>query len=102
MGNLKISILAVREDGWYIYGTMKRDYLARISMEMIGPPHFDVQFDHLFYKTYNYIIYNPALEKRIMTFFDVGIDKVYEVRQNFAHNYSTILDDGYSTILMKR
>ena len=100
MGKLASRILAAREDGYYVYANLKRDDLAHVSIEIIGPDP-DVQFEDLFHKTYGSIIYNPSLEKRITEYLDVRIDEVYEVRRHFTQTYGKIFDDGYSCILRR-
>lgn len=91
-----IKLLASPCDGWYIIGSLPRATNIRLTTWQ------DVSsLEQLIAESYDYVIYNPKMEKELFYAYGLTYTQVRELRTYFIRTYNRIWDDGYSGILSR-
>jgi len=94
MKNLKahVNILSTPTDGFYVYGSLPIGILNIVTPRL-------VELGQLLVSKYDYIIYNPLLEKEILYEYGLDCGQIYRLRSYFLASYNRVWDDGYSQLL---
>jgi hypothetical protein len=92
--NLKahVNILSTPTDGFYVYGSLPSGTLSIVTPRL-------VELEQLLASRYDYIIYNPLLEKEALYEYGLNCSQIYKLRSYFLASYNRVWDDGYSQLL---
>jgi len=90
-----IRIFATPTDAYYIYGNLQMG-----SVDVMCPQFIQLnQLNQSLAKKYNFIIYNPSLERDFLYALGLNHDQIYYFKKYFLLNYDKVWDDGYSQLL---
>jgi len=87
-----IKIFAAPTDEYCVYGS-----LSMGTVDILHPRF--IQLNDLLAKKYDFIIYNPPLEKEMLYTSGYDYSQIYSLRKHFLLNYNKVLDDGYTQLL---
>jgi hypothetical protein len=97
MKNLKahVNILSTPTDGFYVYGSLPRGTSNIVTPRLVG-------LEQLLAGKYDYIIYNPLLEKEMLYEYGLNYSQIYRLKSYFLASYNRVWDDGYSQLLFTK